>query len=435
MTERELAACRKRLERYLADLLGQIGRTERRRWGEVYMRGLLLEGERKSIEPMAARLPDGNVQALQQFIGQSPWPYEPVRARLARRMAEELSLRAAWGVDDTGFPKQGKHSVGVARQYSGTLGKVGNCQVAVSLHLITDDASVPLDFMVYLPEAWTQDAARRRKAGIPAAAQFQPKWELALAMMDRVRKWGVASPQVILADTGYGHIAPFRAGLRHRELPYVVGVESNAGVWLAPAAIAPPPKRAGRGRPRTRQSYREPPRSVQEVAQTLPRPAWKIIRWREGSQGWLSSRFAAVRVWPSHGHTKGHAEEPESWLLIQWPADEPQPTKYWVSTLPADLPLRRLVRWAKSRWWIEQDYQQLKDELGLDHYEGRGWLGWHHHVTMALMAYDFLVLERLRQKKPYWVDPAEDAPGIAVSPGNMDRPVHGVRPTAPPPQV
>lgn len=431
MTDRQLAACRHRLERYLADLLGLVGRAERRRWGEIYMRGLLLEGERKSIEPMAARLPDGNVQALQQFIGQSPWPSEPVRARLARRMAEELSLRAAWGVDDTGFPKQGKHSVGVARQYSGTLGKIANCQVAVSLHLITDDASVPLDFMVYLPEAWTQDPARRRKAGIPTEITFQPKWALALAMIDRVRGWGVPAPQVVVADSGYGSISDFRAGLRHRQLLYVVGVESATGVWLTPPATERT-RYSGRGRPRSRHRYLAPPQAVQDVAQHLPRHAWKWLRWREGSKGWLASRFAAIRVWPSHGHTKGHAAEPESWLLIQWPEGTALPTKYWLSTLPADVTVRRLVRWAKSRWWIEQDYQQLKDELGLDHYEGRGWLGWHHHVTMALMAYAFLVLERLRQKKPYWVDPAEDAPGAPVPPGDVDRSVHGLRSPSPP---
>jgi len=221
-------AIRQRLVDFLTTVFPELGRKDRRHWGEVYVRGLLLEGERKSIEPMAQRLPDGNVQALQHFIGQSPWPYEPVRRQLARVLLPEMGP-GVWVVDDTGFPKKGRHSVGVARQYSGTLGKVANCQVAVSLHHVTATASLPLDWTLFLPEEWTEDPARCAAAGVPGPVTGKTKWELALELIDRARNWGLAD-QVVVADAGYGTITEFRAGLREHHLRYVVGVESTTGV-------------------------------------------------------------------------------------------------------------------------------------------------------------------------------------------------------------
>lgn len=407
MTASEIEKCRNRLEQFLGDLLEPLGRSERRQWSSVYVRGLLLDGERKSIEPMAARLPEGNVQALQQLIGQSPWPWAPVWERLARRMTAELAPDPVWVVDDTGFPKQGRHSVGVERQYSGTLGKTANCQVAVSLHQVGPEGSTILGWRLYLPESWIQDAERRAEAGIPDAVVFRTKWQLALELIDKALAWGLRGG-VVLADTAYGEVTEFREGLEARQRPYVVGIPSPLGVWTKPPRMHQL-KARGRGRPPSVYHYGEQrPRSVREVAEKAR--GWKQVRWREGTKGWLESRFYACRVQPSHGFNEGRPPHKEVWLLVEWPRAEKEPTKYFLCDLPAHYTLRRLVRIAKGRWKIEQDYQQLKEELGLDHYEGRSWTGWHHHVTLVMLAHAFLTLEKLRGKKNFWVDPATDAP-------------------------
>ena len=407
MTDAQVERCRQRLERFLIDLLEPVGRSERRHWGAVYVRGLLLDGERKSVEPLATRLPDGNVQAMQQFIGQSPWAWNPIWERLGTRMTAELEPDSAWVVDDTGFPKQGSHSVGVARQYSGTLGKTANCQVAVSIHLVSGNGNAPLGWRLYLPESWAHDKQRRQEAGIPAEVTFRPKWRLALEILDQVRGWGLPD-RVVLADAGYGESTEFREALEQRRLRYAVGVGPQVGVWLKP----PQPgmlERKNTGRPPSVWHYADQrPLAVKAVAQKVK--GWKKIRWREGSKGWLESRFWATRVHPSHGFHEGKPPHKEVWLLVEWPESEPAPTHYFFCDLPEHYTLRRLVRLAKSRWQIEQGYQQLKEELGLDHYEGRSWQGWHHHVTLVMMAYGFLTLETLRSKKNFWVDPAEDAP-------------------------
>ena len=406
MTEAQMRKCRERLERFLVDLMEPVGRSERRHWGSVYVRGLLLDGERKSIEPIAARLPEGNVQALQQFVGQSPWEWEPIWKRLGKRMTSELEAEPAWVIDDTGFPKQGAHSVGVARQYSGTLGKTGNCQIAVSLHHAGEQGSTVLNWKLYLPEEWAEDPKKREEAGIPKDVAFQTKWELALEMIDEVRRWGLPD-RVVLGDAAYGEPTAFRQELEKRELRYALGIQSGIGIWEKP------PKRvAGKasrmGRPRTLWNYgTQKPVSVKDAA--LKAKGWKTIRWREGSKGWLESRFWSVRVQPSHGYHEGQPPGEEVWLLVEWPESEPEPIKYFLSNMPADTTLRRLVRITKCRWKIEQDYQQLKEELGLDHYEGRSWQGWHHHVTLVMIAHAFLTLEMTRTQKNFWVDPATDA--------------------------
>ena len=428
-------ALRQRFLDYVTAVLPELGRKDRRPWGETYVRGLLLEGERKSIEPLAKRLPDGNVQALQHFIGKSPWPYEPVRRQLADVLCPEMGP-GLWIVDDTGFPKHGKHSVGVARQYSGTLGKVANCQVAVSLHHATAAASLPVEWALYLPEEWTQDPARCAAAGVPLPVHHQPKWRLALDLIDRGRGWGLADQRVI-ADAGYGKITEFRAGLRARRLPYVVGVEAGTGVWTRRPRRRQRPK-TGPGRPPTRWDYGgRRPSSVLDVARALPAVAYHTVTWREGSKGKLRSRFARVRVWPSHGFWRGNPPEAEQWLLIEWPAGAAEPTKYWLATGPRRISVVQLVRWAKARWRVEHDYEHLKDELGLDHFEGRRWLGWHHHVTMATMAYGFLIREQLRHRAGAKKNGARShrPPGSRRTPvplENMDRALHRVRPARPP---
>ena len=407
MTEAQLARCRKRLEQFLVDLLEPLGRRERRHWGAVYVRGLLLEGERKSIEPMARRLPDGNEQALQQLVGQSPWEWAPVWERLARRMVRELEPEAVWAIDDTGFPKQGRHSVGVARQYSGTLGKTANCQVAVSLHEVCTQGAAVLGWRLYLPESWSADGQRRAGAGIPEPVKFRRKWELAVELIDQARTWGLAG-RIVVADAGYGNVTAFREALEQRNLPYAVGVQSGTGVWLMPRRrrqLRPQPA----GRPASALPDGPPqPLAVKAAAQQAA--GWKKVRWREGSRGWLESRFWAGRVRAAHGFHAGRAPGKELWLLLEWPEQSSEPSKYFLCDLPATSTLRRLVQVTKARWPIEQNYQQLKEELGLDHYEGRSWNGWHHHVTLVMLAHAFLTLETLRNKKNWWLDPAEDAP-------------------------
>ena len=392
-------AQRERLKGFLDEMLVNLGRSERRQWGDVYVRGLLTTAGRKATASMATRVSDGNVQAMQQFIGQSPWPWEPLRKELAKRMAEALRPAAAWAVDDTGFPKKGDHSVGVARQYTGTLGKIGNCQVAVSLHYATDDAAAPLDFALYLPEEWLEEE-RRQKAGIPKDVTFQPKWALALALIDRALAWEVPSG-VIVADAGYGNNTEFRTGLTKRNLLFVVGIQNATTAWVDSGHLEASP--AGRrGRPRHKPLEVGAPISVLEISQGRPPELWRRVTWREGTKGPMTSRFAATRVLPSHSYQHGGVKEDTLWLLTEWPEAEAAPTKFWLANLPGDTSLLSLVRLAKIRWWIEQGYQQLKDELGMDHYEGRSWQGWHHHVTMTMLAFGFLTLEALWLKKNFW---------------------------------
>lgn len=417
MDKKELVEARSRLESFLEPLLRLMGRQERRQWGAFYVQGLLLEGGRKTAAGMAERY-GGDEQAMQQFVSQSSWDWMPVRRELARQMAREVSTRVAWILDDTGFPKKGNHSVGVARQYSGTLGKVGNCQIGVSLNCATDEGCFPLDFQLYLPEVWADDLERRKKAGIPEGVVFKRKWELGIEMMDRARRWGIPTG-VVAADAGYGAGSDFRAALRERHLRYVVGVSGETGVWLEPVEPAPVPYQ-GRGRPRTRQRDLPQPKSVLEVAKALSQDSWLEVTWREGTKGPMKGRFASLRVQPSHGHAQGKVDEPLCWLLMEWPPDAQEPTKFWLSDLPETVTLQELVYWAKIRWWVEQNYQQMKDDIGLDHFEGRSWAGWHHHVTLTMIAFDFLVLEGFRSKKNFWVDPptrqerdAADAPDAA----------------------
>jgi len=414
MDRKALVEARARFEAFLKPLLATVGRLERRRHGAFYVQGLLLEGKRKTAAGMAQQY-GGNEQALQQFVSQSPWDWEPLRRQLAEQMMPHLDSKAAWLLDDTGFPKEGKHSVGVARQYTGTLGKIGNCQIGVSLNYATEEGCFPLDFQLYLPESWIQDPLRAERAGIPVDTPFRSKWQLGLEMIDQVRSWATIPVLVIVADAGYGVATEFRLQLRQRGLPYVVGVQRDLGVWTSPVEVIPVvPSRttAQPGRPRKVQPL-PLPSSALEVSLALPESAWQTVTWREGSKGPMTSRFAALRVQPSHGHDRGQVIEFMQWLLVEWPSGMPEPFKYWLSSLPEESALEELVYWAKIRWWIEKNYRQLKDDLGLDHFEGRSFTGWHHHMTLTMIAFDFLLLEELRQKKNYWVwvDPAQDQAG------------------------
>jgi SRSO17 transposase len=391
----ELARVRGRLVAFAEELFESMGRSDQRRWGEVYLRGLMLDGKRKSIEPMAARLEDGDEQCLQQFVNQSPWRWEPVRERLAVRMSGVIEPEA-WVVDDTGFPKFGDKSVGVARQYSGALGKVGNCQIGVSISAVTPQASCPIDWRLYLPEQWDQDP-RREACRVPDEARHEPKWKLALDIIDELLGWGIEAPPV-LGDAAYGDVTEFRLGLQEREIAYVLDVKSTTSA-LPEDAEPQRPDYQGRGRPPAPR-YRRPFGSVAALATAAGLDAYRRVTWREGSRGPMSSRFVALRIRPANVKLRRadpDGELPVRWLLAEWPDGKDAPTDYWLSNLPADTPIERLVELAKLRWRVEHDYRELKDALGLDHFEGRSWPGWHHHVTLVCVAHGFLTTERLRR--------------------------------------
>jgi SRSO17 transposase len=413
MKTREIERFRLKLQAFLADVVLPMGRKERREHAEEYIRGLLMDGERKSIEPLAGRLPDGDVQALQQFVNQSPWPSEEVRASLARKVEGEFVPEAYWLIDEVSFPKQGQHSVGVARQYCGTLGKTANCQVAVTLDLGTEEWSTPLDWALYLPEQWIRDPIRRQEARIPEEITFRTKPDLALDLIDEVKGWGLQG-RLVLADSAYGDVFEFRQGLRDRELDYVVQVSGNLIAWTKDPHPAKPPMKDGGKIPRKRFYANDfpPPRSLGQIAKDLPSGSWKTVRWREGTKGPLTSRFARLIVWMANGLAQGKTMQvPAEELLIEWPEGDKDPWKYWLSSLPPQrTSFRGLVRKAKGRFRIEQDYEELKGEVGLDHFEGRSWQGWHHHVTLVTLAYAFLTLERMGNKKNFWIDLASCPP-------------------------
>jgi SRSO17 transposase len=377
-------------------------RSDQFRQCDIYLHGLLLDGERKSIQPLSQRVPGGDEQRLQQFVNQSPWDPTPVLQTYRALMAQSLaSSEGLIVIDDTGFAKQGKHSVGVKRQYSGTLGKVGNCQVAVSLHYANGDADYPLALQLYLPEEWTKDPDRLTKAHVPEQARtFKPKWQIALDLLDTMKEEALPHAAVV-ADAGYGAVGDFRAGLEARGEGYLVGISGEESVFTAPPLWEVPVPKSPRGRPPTRAHLAADaprPLAVKTLAATLPRTP---VSWRTGTKGHLTAEFAWVRVWPAHDWQRGvpiaaveQQETAARWLLVEWRADGT--IKYALSNLPAETTMEEAVGWWKERWQVEQGYRQLKQELGLDHFEGRSWPGFHHHAVMTFLAYGFLALERQR---------------------------------------
>jgi SRSO17 transposase len=402
MDRRATQAVALRFQAYIEHLSGVIGHADRREPLAAYCTGLLLPGERKSVEPMAARIAPGEVgakhQSLHHFVAKAPWDEAGLLAAMRDYVLPKMEQRApvrAWIIDDTGIPKKGRHSVGVARQYCGELGKQDNCQVAVTLSVASDHASLPVAFRLYLHESWAKDEERRRKAGVPTGIVFQTKPQIAL---DQIRQ-AIADhvPEgIVLADAGYGNDTAFRSGLTELGLGYVVGVQGSTSVWMPGTEPLPAKSWSGTGRkPKLlRRDKTVRPTKLSELARGLPDKAWETVRWREGTKGALASRFAALRVRPSHRDYWRAEPWPEEWLLIEWPEGEKEPTRYWLSTLPADTPIATLVDTAKLRWRIERDFQDLKQEIGLDHYEGRGWRGFHHHAALSIAAYGFLVAER-----------------------------------------
>jgi SRSO17 transposase len=394
----------RRFAAYIEGLANTAGHEDRQAPLKNYCKGLLLPGERKSIEPMAARLDAENTQAMRQslhhLVAKAPWSDDLVLQQVRHSVLPAMQKHGpvvAWIVDDTGFPKKGKHSVGVARQYCGQVGKQDNCRVAVSLSVATWSSSLPIAYRLYLPKEWAEDSERREKTEVPEEVEFQTKPAIAL---DQVRAAVEANLTrgVVLADAAYGINTEFRDGLTELNLQYVMGVQSSMTVWEPGKQPLPAKPRGTMGRPPRllQRSTDHQPVSVKELAMSLPPTAFREITWREGTDRKLQSRFAAVRIRAAHRDYEQAEPHPEEWLLIEWPRGEKEPTKYWVSTLPPTTRLKALIKMAKHRWIIERDYEELKQELGLGHFEGRNWRGFHHHATLCIAAYGFLVAERNR---------------------------------------
>ena len=405
------AALETRLGEFLERLTPSLGRPDRRRRARTYVAGLLLDGERKSVQPLAGRLgATDNGQALHHFVAHSPWAHEGLFAAMAQEAARLWPTPHAWIIDETSFPKAGTHSVGVGHQYCGALGKISNCQVAVSLHYAAQPATAEpggtaLGWRLFLPREWIDDPARRQKAGIPAELAYRSKNALALELIDEALARRLP-PAPVLADSDYGDDYSWRAALRERGVGYCVAVQPRAKAGTS-APVGSPPPAAGRPLPK---DPLPASKRLDQIARELPARAWRKLSWREGTRGAMQGRFARVAVWASHGYTqRQHAgERAREWLFIEWPKDKDAPTDYWLAHLPAKKTptLKALAGLARERWRVEQDYRELKDELGLDHFEGRSWPGWHHHVALTCLAHLFLQSERRRpptrvvQKKP-----------------------------------
>jgi SRSO17 transposase len=399
---------------YVDDIAADLGHADRKQPASWYLRGLILPGQRKSIEPMAARVDPDNVSAVQQSMGhlaaEAGWSDANVLRTVGHKIAPLLITdELPWFIgDDTTIKKKGTHSVGVARQYSGNLGKVDNCQCAVSLSIASERGSIPSGYRMYLPEEWANDMERRARTKVPEDIVFQTKGRILRDLFQQAMDHGLAplrasynSRGVALVDAAYGDEADLRDWLTEQQFMYAAAVREGTGVWWGKHQPAtPPPQTIGRPRTRLLRDESHQPISVSEVARALPAEKWRTLSWRAGTNGRLSSRFARVRVRAAHADKSRDLE----WLLIEWPEGQEQPAHFWLSTLPEPTSFKELVRHTKGRWRIERDYEELKSELGLHHYEGRGWPGFHHHATLCIAAYGFLMLERLTSKKKTHLD-------------------------------
>jgi SRSO17 transposase len=392
---------RERLVEFVAQMAAGLPHVRQRENALIYVRGLIEHGGRKSLQPTLFRLGEDGAryESLQQFLADSPWdPALLVRA-CAERVVPELGV-SAWVVDDTGIPKDGSHSPGVKRQYSGTLGKIGNCQVTVSVHAVGERGTQPLGWALYLPEDWCADLPRRRKAKIPDEIVFQTKPQLARALCEQAAGWELARAPV-LGDCAYGDNCEFRTGLHESGLEYVLAVSAQIGVFGAETGFTVPERNGTTGRPPSVARPDRKPEPVRALAERLPADAFKTVPCRITPGGEIvESQFAFVRVVAAHPVTDDHKPPRREWLIIEWPAGHDAPSDYWLSNLPEDTDPERLARLARLRWTIELDYRQLKGELGLDHYEGRSHRGFHHHCALVTCAHAFLTLERMCPKAP-----------------------------------
>lgn len=396
-----------RFDQYMAHLSQALRHADRHAGLKGYCTGLMLPLSRKSVEPMAARVDplhaSARHQALHHFVAKAQWSDVEVLRRVCQWVVPHMDFSRGgwWIIDDTGFPKKGVHSVGVARQYCSMLGKQDNCQVAVSVSLACDQGSIPVAWQLYLPQDWAQDAERRKRTGVPESVRFATKTQIALHQLRTLLSEG-APRHCVLADAGYGVDTAFRQALSDMGLHYAVGVTSAVVVWPPGVEPLPPETYSGKGRPPVtpRRTAQLQPMSVKALALSLPAQAFQTISWREGTNAPLTGRFAAVRVRHAGGNAGKARLRPQEWLLIEWPVEQAEPVKYILSTLPESIPLNDLVSCAYQRWRIERDYQDLKQDFGLGHYEGRGWRGLHHHASLSIAAYAFLMSERLIADKP-----------------------------------
>jgi SRSO17 transposase len=392
---------RERMGEFVWEVAGGLALARQRENALLYVRGLVEHGGRKSLQPTLFRLEEtaARYESMQQFLADSPWDPGLVVRACAERVAPGIGV-IAWVVDDTGVVKDGKHSPGVKRQYSGTLGKIGNCQVTVSVHAVGERGTLPLGWRLYLPEDWCADLERRRKAKIPDAVGFLTKPQLATAICEQAAGWEIPSAPV-LADSVYGDDSKFRTGLHALEREYVVAVSAQISVYGPETTFAVPERDGTRGRQRTVARPDRKPESVLALAERLGEGSWQSLPCRTTPAGEeIEGRFAFVRVVATHPVRNDHQPPREEWLIIEWPDAAAQPSDYWLSNLPPDTPRERLARLARLRWTIELDYRQLKGELGLDHYEGRSYAGFHHHCALVTCAHAFLTLERLNPKAP-----------------------------------
>jgi SRSO17 transposase len=398
----EAAGSEARFSAYVERLSTALGHRDREGPFRAYCTGLLGTEGRKSVEPLAAATAPSRVsgqhQSLLHFVGQSEWSDAAVLAEARAYVLPSMERHGpieAWIIDDTSFPKQGRHSVGVARQYCGQLGKRANCQAAVTLSIANHHASLPIGYRLYLPKEWAEDEPRRKEAGVPDEVVFETKAAIALGLLKQALAQGIPRG-FALTDAGYGSDTAFREAVTALGLPYVMGVGPTTSVW-APGVRPLAQTKPRRGKSpllRLRRDDERKPVSVRELALDLPEQAWRVIEWREGSNDVLKGRFARLRVHAAHRDNLRSELRPEEGLIIEWPESEKEPTKYWLSTLPPDIAFDQLVDAIKLRWRIERDYQELKQEVGLGHYEGRGWRGFHHHATLCIAAYGFLIAER-----------------------------------------
>lgn len=392
-------AVRERLEAFASEVLAEaVNRPVQLANGGLYMRGLIEQGPRKSLEPMVARLGgEADYESLQNFLAVSPWDPAAVVRASAERATPEIGVEA-WVLDDTGFPKDGKGSPGVKRQYSGTLGKIGNCQIGVSVHAVGERGTAPLGWALYLPEEWCADAERRAKAKIPEDLAFKTKPELGVELVEQAAGWEVPAAPV-LGDCAYGENTELRDRLDDAGREYVLAISAQLAVFAPATAFEVPERKGKTGRPRTRSRPDRKPESIGSLVHRLGPQETQIVTFRDGPDGEpVTSRFLFARVRAAHEWQKRPSPPREEWLIAEWPEGSEEPTDYWLSNLPEGAAPERLARLARMRWKIELDYRQLKGELGLDHYEGRSYLGWHHHTALVSAAHGFLTLERLDPK-------------------------------------
>jgi SRSO17 transposase len=396
LEESPAVEARERLVAFVDEVVSGLPLARQRANAGLYVRGLIEHGDRKSLQPTLFRMEEtaARYESMQQFLADSPWdPVEVVRS-CAVRLTPEIGVEA-WVLDDTGFPKQGKRSPGVQRQYSGTLGKVGNCQIGVSLHAVGKHGTAPLGWALYLPEAWCDDPERRARAKIPERVVFRTKPELGVGLVEQASGWNVPAAPV-LGDQAYGDNTPLRERLQDAGREYVLAVNGVTKMFGAETVFAVPDATAAIGRPKSRPRPDREPEAVSDLIARVADTQSRTVSFRDGPDGEpVSSWFVFARVTAAHGWQHGQAPRREEWLIAEWPLGQSEPTDYWISNLPADTEPERLARLARMRWKIELDYKQLKGELGLDHYEGRSWIGWHHHTALVTVAHGFLTLERL----------------------------------------